>query len=314
MPLDNPGLSGAYSGPGPFADPTGGDISGIDADALLSQIESGEGPSQPQEQSPLPVAAQTPAPSPTPQEVEFNWNGKSIKATPDKMKQWAQQGYDYAQKMADFNKKSQEFETSQKGFQDKYSLYESIDKYAQENPDWWGHVQDNFQRNQSQTQGQSGLDPSHPIAGKINSIEQALQPVLKYIQDAQTEKQESIRLKEDTELAEQIKSIREQYSNLDLTAPDGQTGKSLEMQVLEYAANNGIKNFKTAFRDFNHDKLIKLAEERGRESVAKESIKNKKIGLLGQTQAPTKGLTPLNDVSNKSWNDIEAEIREELGF
>lgn len=295
--------------------PDGGssDLSGIDVDGLLS----GSGSQTPE----IPMGddsgvSSEPTQKAQPQksvqdvtELAFNWQGKQIKAplTDPRVTQWLSQGYDYAQKMQAFKQSQTEFEQKQRMLSELESKYKPLEDYYSQNPDRWQYV------NQQYEALKNGLDPSNPIAQKIQTLESKLSQTSQFIQNLQNEKLTQQRQQEDQALDGEVKSIQEQFKDLDWSTPDA-TGKTLEIRVLEHAHQNGIKSFRAAFRDLNHDHLLKLAEERAKEGVVKDQQKKTKLGLLGQTQAPKKGLTNAADYKSKSYDDLIAEGLAELGL
>jgi len=292
------------SSPSPFAEPTG-NTSGIDADQVLNQVEQG------QSTSAIPSST-TPPPQASPQpgnELAFTWNGKEIKApfTDPRVKQWAQQGYDYAQRMQGFNKERTEFEENKRQISELEARYKPVEDYYSKNPDRWDYVNKQYEALKN------GLDPSNPISQKIQSLESKLSEYDKFIKESQQEKQSQRRLQEDQSLDQEIKSIRESYKDLDWQSPDGE-GKNLEFRVLEHASKIGTDKFRVAFRDLHHDQLIKQAEERAKEVVVKEKQKQTKLGLLGQSSTPKLGVTDVQDIKNKSYDELIAEGMEELGL
>lgn len=296
----------------PFAEPTG-DMSGIDADALMESIESGGNRDVPMSQPAEPAAPQAAAPTPA-AEIEFTWNGKQVKApvSDPRIKQWASQGYDYAQRMAEFNKQQQEFQTRAQQIEELKARYSPVEEYITKNPDWWNHVNSQWEQLQAQQKG-LGLDPNNPVAQKLSVYDEKLSKVEQFIQSKQAEEIAHKRQAEDTKLETEIKSIRESYAHLDWNTPN-QEGKTLEYQVLEHASAKGINDFRAAFRDFKHDELLKLAEERAKENVVKERQKQTKLGQLGKYQAPAKGLTEARDIKNMSYDDGIREGLKELGI
>lgn len=289
-------------------EPTG-NMEGIDADALLEQVEKGGSHDIPMSGGEAPEPAQdapaAQAPAPTIQELEFDYNGKQIKApyTDPRVKTWAQQGYDYSQKMAAFNQQRAEFEKQ-------YSPYKMIDDYARQNPEWWKSVQQAYESRDA-VKAQGGADSQIPdeVRQKLQEVDQ-LKSYISKLQEK--EKAETIKA-EDQALTDEIKSIRDKYSNLDWAKVD-ESGQSLERRVLEHAVKHGIQSFKTAFHDYYHENLIKLHEERGKEQVTKELQKRTKLGIIGESPTPTKTIRTAENVKNKSWNDIEREIKDELGI
>ncbi len=304
-------------GPEIFAEPTGS-TAGIDADALMGQIESG-GDVAPQGGTPTemmpPDASLKPgegAAPPTSPEIEFNWNGKNIKvpANDPRIRQWAAQGYDYSQRVAMLKQQQEEFQAQAKAFEP----YKQIDEYVKSNPDWWSHVQDSWAQAQAKRDAATpGSQAEADANAQMAEIEKhpIIQQFKSFMEQQQAEKVAHQRAEEDKVLTGEIQSIRDQYKDLDWDSPD-QEGYSLEQRVLKHAVENGIKNFRAAFRDYNHDRLVKLAEQRAMEQVTKDAQKRTKLGLLGQTQAPLKQIQAAEDVKNKSWDDLLKEAQEEL--
>jgi hypothetical protein len=281
-----------------------GNLENFDVDATLSAIES---PSTERPMSAPPEQTQQ-TQTPTPQEFEFNWNGRQIKAPLDKITKFASQGYDYSQKMAEFKRQQQEFETQRQAL----NPFQEVDAYARANPDWWNHVRSSYESRAQQQAAQS-----QPAEGDLTQFIDPLKSDLNEIKEWKNSvEQERIayqRNQEDQQLEGEIKSIRESYKDLDFDRVD-EEGLTLETKVLKHAVDNGIKNFKTAFRDYMADELVKRAEARGRELAVKERQEHAKRGLLGKTQAPTNGLKPAQNYRQKSYQDLTNEALDELGI
>lgn len=306
-------MSETETSAGPFAEPTGS-TSGIDADALMSTIESGGQvtPSTQTPSAPTPEAAQTPQ---TPQELAFTWNGKEIKAPIDRITQYAQQGYDYAQKMQAFKAQQAEFEAQQAKISELEARYKPVEEYVSQNPQWWDHVNQQYQQ---ALQGAQNGDPqaianAQALKQVLEPIQQKLSQTEQFIQSLQKEKADTARQQQDLALSTEIQSIRDEFKDLDWATVDAE-GKNLEFKVLEHAAQTGITNFRAAFRDFNHDRLLKLAEERGKAAVVKERQKQTKLGLLGQSPTPKLGVTQADNIKNQSYDDLLRDGLAELGI
>jgi hypothetical protein len=127
------------------------------------------------------------------------------------------------------------------------------------------------------------------------------------------EKQAEQKQKEDAALDSEVSKIMEQHKDLDWTSAD-ESGFTLEQRVLKHANDTGINSFRAAFRDYNHDQLLKLAELRARESAMLERQKVTKNGLLGQSPTPKKGLQTAENVKGKSYNNLVSEALNELGI
>ena len=286
-----------------------GDTSGVDADALLEKIESGQEvtqETQPTTTTTGPTQTQQ-APTPTVDEYEFTWNGKQIKANREKVLQWANQGYDYAQKMSDYNKRNTEIERIKQELIKTYEPYEQINKYAQKNPDWWNHVVNQYENRSIQTTNQpQGGEIPRAVLEKLESLENFKSQFEEKISAEQRER-------EDQALGQEVQSIRKQYPNLDFDTPDSE-GFSLEQRVMKHAVDNGINSFRAAFRDLRHDDLLKLAQEKAKEETAKTLQSRTKQGIMGTSSSPKTGLGRAENVKSKSWDDLKDEALKELGI
>ncbi len=278
-----------------------GSSQSIDVDSVLSSID--DSPSSERAMSDTPPEQ---TPQQTTPEYEFTWNGKKIKAPVDKLTQWASQGYDYGQKMAEFNRRQAEFQNQSKQVDEIKSKYSEIDEYVKQNPDWWQHVTQTWEQRTKNL----GQDPNNIRDLAKTYAEEAIKPIKDQI--AQREQQELFQ-KQDQELDSQIKSVREQYTDIDFDAV-GDDGKTLLYKVLEFGATKNISDFDIAFKAFNHDTLIKRAERRALESQSKEVQKRTKLGILGTSSTPTRTTQDATNYKQKSYNDLTKEALEELGI
>ena len=288
----------------------------VDVDSLLERIEgeSADGGGIPMEQ---PAEAPAPAPAPTLQEVEFTHGGKQIKAPWDRAKEWASRGYDYSQKMAAFQNERTQFETERKSHQEMIDRFKQVDEYVKQNPQWWDHVNAQYQAAQGQVnraeaaQGGGELPANHPLMQKLAALESQVSEVSQFKQTFEAEKHQQQREQEDKALTEDIQSLRKEHAKLDWDTPDA-NGQSLELRVMKHAIEHDIKNFKTAFRDMMHEELVKRAEERGKESIAKDRQKQTKLGLLGASPTPRKSFSDPKNIKEQSYEDLAREAIDEL--
>jgi hypothetical protein len=232
-------------------------------------------------------------------EFTFTANGKEINANKDEVLKWASQGHDYSQKMQEFKTQREEFDTTS-------ARYKEIDEYATANPDWFEHVEQAY-KNRDNTQGDSSDEEKSPELQRIEAVEQ-------FINETKAAKQFEARQEEDKLLDMEVKSIREQYPNLDWNSKDEKTGHTLEMKVMNHAQTIGTNSFRAAFRDHMHDNLINGAKETGKELVSQDLAKKTKLGLLGQSPTPTQGITKAVNHKNKSYDDLTNEALDELGI
>lgn len=245
-----------------------------------------------------PVVQDAPKPAaPAPEaEFEFNHNGQMVKAPLSKILKWAQQGYDYPQKMADINRQRQELT----GLED---TYKPIDEWVRANPDKWGKLQ---QVIEAENQGYGDLPPDHPVVQKLSKFES-------FVSEVEKERQEAKFQKEDKELEIEIQSIREKYKDLDWSTVD-ENGRDRALNVIAHANKHGFRTFKTAFLDLYHDDLVKSAETRAREQFQAAKEKQTKTGLLAK-QAPSASSANLSapKKNTKSYPTTE-EILKEIGI
>jgi hypothetical protein len=285
----------------------------INVDHLLSEIEAGRDPNA---EAPEGEAAAAAEPVWNGSEWEFEWNGKKVvPESPDKLKIWASQGYNYSQRMGELNKthaqRMSEAEARERQAQEleqKFSPYVEIDRYAQENKDWWDHVQNSFKNRETH-----GVDPS--LAKILNPLQEELGQIKQFVtqqqQAAQQAAQEAQYQQEDQALDAEIDSIRKSHPNIDLSARD-ESGETLERRVMLHAQEIGTHSFRAAFRDYLHDKLVVQQQVASKVQAVRGTQAQAKAGLLGTTQAPTKQLKPVD--TRVPWSDpslsVEAVLNE----
>lgn len=210
---------------------------------------------------------------------EYKASGQTVKEPLKQILQRASMGYHYAQQMAEFNKTKSEFEAKQKEFSPKMQMYEQVDQWATENPDLWQNILQNYQqRNQPQD-----LDPM--VKEALSPLQTQLQQLTDFMQDFQANQQVQKQQAEDDALGKEIDQVKDQYKDLDWASAD-ETGKTLEMKVLEYADQNSIPSFRAAFSDFYLPKLLSRERERGKQEAAKRVQKNSKLGIIGISPTP----------------------------
>jgi hypothetical protein len=240
-------------------------------------------------------------------EDKFSVGGKEVKGTREQILKWAEMGHGWPQKAQELNQKIKSYEAQKsewekaKELEQRFSPYAEIDKYAAENPDWWTQTQEAYKQKIAGAQ-------SNP---EVQALKQELAEIKNFVMETKNEKQSKQVEKEDSELSQEIESIRKSNPDVDFDSPD-ENGKSLEMKILEHAEANGLRNFRIAYRDYYHEHLLGKAKEQGKEAIVKERQKQTKLGILGQTQVPTKGLKVLENVKSKSYGDITRETLDEI--
>lgn len=234
----------------------------------------------------------------------FKADGKDVEATQEQLIKWAQQGYGAPQKIGELNDKLKGYEQD-----DSLKSYKEIDNWAKENPEQWQHIQEQYQARDQQVNDQLPTEMQEALAPIMQELE-GLRDFKNQYENKQIEQKTQA---EDQALETEMKSIRDTYKDLDFDTPDD-SGKSLEYKVMEHAAENGITSFKTAFLDFNHDRLMKIAEQRGKESVIQERKSRNKLGLL-EVSAPTETteFSSYNPVESSEDANFAAALRELTG-
>ena len=282
----------------------------IDVDQLLNEIES---PKEPMGENAVEPAQQEAKPVENPwngEDLAFDWNGKRIVPdSKDKAIQWQSMGYNYSQRMGELNKthaqrmnEIEQLKTKYTGF-DKYG---EVDNYAKTNPEWWDHVQKSYQTRETYKLDESLQPILNPLVERLSQTEN-------FLNEWKQEKQQQELQAQDAKLDADIKSTQEQYPTIDLSAIDPASGETLELKVLKHASELGTSSFKTAFRDYFHDKLIDLAKSQALEGAAKGQADLVKKGVIGKTTTPTKGLS-LNTHRGKSYDQLTQEALAELGI
>ncbi len=262
-----------------------------------------EGINQPAETETTPVEKTTE--QMTPQEYAFKVGGKEIKAPIDKIIRWAEMGYDAPNKIGSLQKEIDSWKQKENQFKEIEGKYGTVDQYVRENPQWWQFVQSQYEQQQKQ------MTSDNPMMSTINELKEKLNDISSFKDQILKEKQEMKAMQDDDAYTKEFESVKSQYPNIDLVTPD-ETGKTLEYKILEYASQNGIKKFTTAFRDMMHDQLMGLKEEQAKEKLMSDRVSKTKLGILGTSPTPkTKGV---EYSKGKSYADLEREVLESYGI
>jgi hypothetical protein len=279
----------------------------FDVDAAHDAAFSNEAPQERPISAPPAEDKHAPDNNPRHQEYEFTANGKLIKAPIDQITKYASQGYDYAQKMAAFNKQQEELKTREEWAKSIEQKYKPVDEYFAKNPDYWNHVESTWK------QRQQALDANgNPIAAELLGVKKTLEELTNFKKELTDKELSQKREADDKQLSEDIRAIRNQYPHLAWDTRN-EAGQSLEEQVIRHAIDSNIKSFRAAFRDYTFDQHLKRGEERGMQKRDQDIQKRTKLGLLGETRAPTKGIAAARDIKSKSYEALYQEALEELG-
>lgn len=224
---------------------------------------------QPQESEPAAV-----------QEFEYSANGKTIKEPIDAILKRASQGYNYAQHMAELKQREQELDSRYNSAVELEKKYGEIDKFAQENPEWNDHLHKTWDSRFDIT-GQGG-EPSQQQQGVPSQFLQEFNELKSFVDNIKAEKA-------DAAYQSAVDQVKNQYPDIDFGQTDPDSGKTLEQQVLDFAEQNSIGKFEPAFKAYYHDKLVERARNEAKDQMAGDIKQRAKAGLLGTSQAPTKG-------------------------
>ena len=254
------------------------------------------------------VAPQTPAKQETAM-IQVTSGGKKIELPMNdpRVQQWLSQGHDYGNLTAKHKAEREQFESERKQIEALKQTYGPVDEWVRQNPDAWNQFLQQYQR--AQQGNGSQIDPNNPLVQHIQKLEQRLgefSPLLESHKEQQIQAQ-------DKALDADIESVRKSYPDLDLDLP-GDDGRTRMYKVFEHANKNGIKNFKTAFKDLYHDELVEHAVAKGKESELKARQKQTKLGLLTDKSAPVKGIKSAQNYKEKSYEQLMQEGLDELGL
>ena len=258
-----------------------------DVDTILEQIQQENAPKQPEA-----------APAPKVEEYSFIHNGKEIKADRDKLIRWAQQGYDAPNRLGEMNKKLQEYTKKEAQLKEWEQKYAPVQDFVQKNPEFYQKYLAEVEQQRAQI----------PVA-VLDPLKQEIDQLKNGFQTLEQERAAEKARQEDEIYQKEVGEIKKQYPKVDFDSKD-QSGQSLEYRVLQYAIENGIKKFTTAFRDYYHDNLLKMAEETAKEKAIASKQRSVRQGILDvasyPSRKPTTGYT-----NSKSYNDLLREAIEE---
>lgn len=250
--------------------------------------------------------------APTQSEQDAYELAEGVKVGKDDLINYAKEGYTYKQTAEDFKKKQEEFNQT-------YSKYSEIDKWAQDNPEQWSYVLENYNKNLTQNNNQNYNESNKQNSPDLKGVSPELKSYLDQINDINLKVKNlegfwelDRRKKEDAALDEEINSIKEKYKFWDFSQKD-EAGQTLEQKVLKHAAQIGVDRFEIAFRDLMHDKLIEKAREEGKEGVAKDLERKSKLGILGETKQSIFKVNESKNRKNKSYDELLREGLEDLG-
>lgn len=245
------------------------------------------------------------------QPVEITFNGEKLQIPPDKQIPLMQMGAKYSNEMRKLAEDRQAFQAEKSQVSEQALKFQKIEETISKNPEWWQHVQAEYQK--------FSANPTNPL-GDSAEMTPALRAALSKVTDLeakldgflgkQTQELEAKQVQaQDQELEQQIGSFRKEHPEFDwLTADD--KGLVLADRVIVHAHQNGINNFRAAARDMLFNDLIARRELKAKEEVGKKIQTQTKSGVV--TKNKTHGLKAPKDLS-KSYEALIAEGLAELG-
>jgi hypothetical protein len=251
------------------------------------------------------------------QDLEIDWKGKATKIPHDKIKDYVSKGYDYEVKMAEFNR-NRALQASQlkSEIEQQYKNYIELYKLAENNPEWWEKVNNEYQAAIGNAKQQSDIpETNDPVVKslyeKIQSLEEQLNGFSSVKEKIELQERQAIEKQEDELYLNTLNEVKNEYPEINFDKPSLEDGQTLEFKVLKYASENGIKNFKTAFKDFYFDEIVKLREQKVKENIAKETQKRTKLGL-SVSDTPKNNLNNLKykQTNNRNYQDSDSILRE----
>jgi hypothetical protein len=300
-----------------------GGVGSVDIDQILTELNT-ETPAQPETKetaavSEKPIEEQTPAEQA--KTYELIRKGTKRTFTAEEMIPFAQKGWDYEEKMREFNvnrmqtiaqekaKWEAEFNPKFKDLETKLSRYSDVDKYIQRDPQWWEFVQGEYQKRLTEQGGNAHNSGHNPV---IESLKSELNQVKEYVTSKQEQERIQAEAEKDTKLDTSVADYKGQNSHFDWSTTDN-NGLDLEKRILKHAIDNNIGSFKAAANDYLFDEHMKRSQIKAKEETGKEIKKQTKLGLGPVTDKPvTKTVERTKNVRSKSYSDLVDEALSEL--
>lgn len=220
--------------------------------------------------------------------IKYRASGKDLQEPLSAVIQRASRGYDYHNLVTQLRSREEQLSAKEKALQEIEGRWKPYDEYAQQNPEWADYVRNSWEtRFNWQNQGQqSQRDPQQQYGSLPPELVKEIQELRGFAQKYREDQDRARRAEEDSLLDQHISATKQQYPDIDFSVTDPESGMSLEMRVLQHAAQNGINNFGASFRDFYHEQLINRAVMKAREDVAKGVQQNHRQGFLARSENP----------------------------
>lgn len=210
----------------------------------------------------------------------LKFRGKTIvPKTKDELINYAQLGYNYDKR----NKDLTERETALKDSETRYGQVAQLSDLFDKNPafkDAVYKVYHQFASGQTpQANGQQQTPEGQQFDIEGNPIVQQLrQKIEKMEQGYQTWEQ-----KQATESVEkEVAGLKEAHKDEDWTAPDAETGETLEIEVLKHADKNGFKSLEAAYRDLRWDNMQTQIKAQALKEAESAKLQQTKAGVVAR--------------------------------
>jgi hypothetical protein len=243
-------------------------------------------------------------------EMEFVADGKNLKAPLSKVRQWAQQGYNYSQKMAALKDEQSQWTARLDDIKKDTEIAE-ITQFARQNPEWDQFVRNLYQERQNFSNEEWRRQASDPYLSKIQSLEKTISELAPEVKAFREERQKIVDEAADKKLDAEIDLVAKRYSKIgmDLKAIDKSSGLSLEETALQFGTDNGIP-FRSAFLELYGDKIDALREEAIKKQVANDFAKKQKEGFIGVSPTPNSAQRSLQ--RPRTWGDATEQAIADL--
>lgn len=248
-------------------------------------------------------------------EFEYQARGQTIKEPISKILNRASQGYDYAYNNAQLKAEREAYLQERQQFDERAKYYQEVMEYAAQNPQWWEHVNGQFQNRGQQPGQQQFQDPTQaqdPIQQYRQLINEELAPLKQFVNETLAERHKAAAEAADSQLKKEIEETKKLYSFQDFNRID-EHGRSIEAKVLEHAKKIGTNSFKVAYRDLYHEDLMNRAKSEGLQKAAEEKQRLTKLGIIGGSPTPTVDRSKI-DYKNLSYDQLAELAMQDPGL
>lgn len=247
--------------------------------------------------------------------VEYVYQGETVKVPLSEAQNKLQQIHVLNEKFREFNQQKEGWEQERQQAQQIIDRYKQIDEYAQQNPEWFDYVQQQWQKKQAYGDLPTEIDENDPVAQAILATKRENQELknelAKFREEIEFSKQSEADQKAEQELRSEIHGVRDEFKSVNFDEPD-QHGVSLENRIIKHGLENNM-GFKQAFLDYYYPNLIKLERERAMKEAAENIQKKTKMGVVSRGSGPVPSGSPAN-ITGQSWQDlIDSAINEAKG-